>query len=137
MTTKQRIKFSTVDEYIAAQPAANRPKLQQLRDTIKKAAPEAEELISYQIPAYKYHGMLIYFAAFPNHFGIYPYKETNNQLKEKLKPYLSGKATIRFDVDKPLPLKLITEFVRYRVKANLAKNELKGDAKKKNSKPKK
>ncbi|PWT72507.1 MAG: hypothetical protein C5B59_15670 [Bacteroidetes bacterium] len=132
MTSKQRIKYSTVTEYIAGQPDAIRPKLQQLRETIRKAAPDAEELISYQIPAFKYHGMLIWYAAFTKHLGIYPTKGTVLKFKEKAKPYVSGMATLRFDVDKPLPLKLITEIVKYRIEANLAKEELK--ASKNNSK---
>ena len=134
METRQNVEFTTIDEYIALQPEQIRVRLKQLRQIIKKAAPEAEEVISYQMPAYKFHGMLVWFAAFKNHFSMYPFPKVLHEFKEKLGPYLSGKATVKFPLDEPLPDKLITEIVQYRVKENPDKKVLKEMAKSKKAK---
>ena len=115
-------KFKSVDEYISLQPKNVKPLLQQLRKTIKEAAPDSEELISYNMPGYKLKGMLVYFAAWKEHIGFYGASST---LVEKFKKDLSGyelsKGTIKFPLDQPLPLALITKIVKFRVKENLEK----------------
>jgi uncharacterized protein YdhG (YjbR/CyaY superfamily) len=113
--------MNDVDAYIAAQPKNVRSKLKELRRTIKSAAPEAQELISYKIPAYKYHGRLVYFAAFKDHISLYPRSSGTAAIKKELSQYAGGVGTIQFPLDKPLPLNLIRKFVKLRVKDNLAK----------------
>lgn len=130
ITTMQKDQFSTIDDYIAFQPAPLRAALEQLRQTIKKAAPDAEEVISYQMPAFRFHGMLVYFAALKNHFGFYPMPQALVAFKDKLTSYELGKGTIKFPLDKPLPVKLVTEIVKFRVKENLDKKLLKEVVKK-------
>jgi uncharacterized protein YdhG (YjbR/CyaY superfamily) len=125
MQTQTKREFNKVDKYIASQPEHVRPTLELLRKTIKKAAPKAEELISYRIPAFRFHGMLIWYAAFNNHYGIYGFPKTLEIFKDKLKPYELSKGTIRFPIDKPLPLNLITEIIKYRVNENVKKKFLK------------
>jgi len=131
MAMSKAAKPQNIDEYIAAQEAFMRPKLLQLRKTIAKSAPEAEELISYSMPAYKFHGMLVYFSAFKNHLGLYAMKEVMHHFKEKVEQYQSGAATLQFQWDKPLPVKLIAEIVKYRVQTNLDKKVAKESLKKK------
>jgi uncharacterized protein YdhG (YjbR/CyaY superfamily) len=131
MAMSKAAKPQSIDEYIASQEAFMRPKLIQLRKTIWKAAPEAEELISYSMPAYKFHGMLVYFSAFKNHLGFYAMKEVMSQFKDKIELYQSGAATLQFQWDKPLPVKLIAEIVKYRAQVNLDKKMAKETLKKK------
>jgi uncharacterized protein YdhG (YjbR/CyaY superfamily) len=123
--------YKTIDEYIAKQTPIAQSFLHQLRQIIKKTAPEAEETISYQMPAYKFHGLLLWFAAAKNHYAIYPKAEVIEAFKDKLKPYGLSKGTIRFSFDKPLPEKLITEIIEYRVKENLEKELAQKSARKK------
>jgi uncharacterized protein YdhG (YjbR/CyaY superfamily) len=110
-----------VDGYIAIQPAAVQPVLQQLRNTIKKAAPNAEEVISYQMPAYKLNGVLVYFAAWKEHIGFYPASAGISHFSAKLAKYNTSKGTIQFPLSEKLPLKLIADIVKLRVKENKAK----------------
>ena len=98
---------------------------------MQKAVPEAEELISYQMPAYKFHGILLYFAAYSSHFGFYAMPEAIIRFKDKLKTYKTSKGTIQFPVGKPLPLSLISEIVKFRVKENLDRTAMKEQEKKK------
>ena len=121
MESKSKQVFSTIDEYIAMQPESVRSGLQLFRQTIKNAAPEAVEVISYQMPAFKFHGILVWFAAHKNHFGFYPKMEALHIFEELLGPYEHNKGTIRFPYSRPLPVDLITEIVRYRVRENLLK----------------
>lgn len=118
---KQKGSYSTVDEYIALQPVSLQPGLELLRKTIKKAAPGAEEMISYQMPAYKLNGMLVFFSAAKKHYGFYPTASPIVAFREKIKLFETSKGTIKFPLDKPLPLKLITEIVKWKVKENLKK----------------
>jgi uncharacterized protein YdhG (YjbR/CyaY superfamily) len=118
---KSRGKYSTVDEYIDLHPAPIKAGLVLLRKTIKTAAPGAEELISYQMPAYKLNGMLAFFSATKTHYGFYPTSGPVNAYKEKLKSYDTSKGTIRFPLNKPLPIKLISEIVKWKVRDNLSK----------------
>jgi uncharacterized protein YdhG (YjbR/CyaY superfamily) len=124
-------KPQSIDAYIALQEAFMRPKLEQIRKSISKAAPGAEETISYSMPAFKYHGMLVYFAAFKNHLGFYAMKDTMVHFNEKIAPYQSGMATLQFQWDKPLPVKLVAEIVKYRVQVNMNKKIAKEAVKKK------
>jgi uncharacterized protein YdhG (YjbR/CyaY superfamily) len=114
-----------VDEYIAAYPENVRIKLEELRTTIIKAAPEAQEKISYRMPSFTMKGMLLYFAAHTNHIGFYPFSSAVEAFKKELVPYNTSKGTIQFPHNKPLPLNLIRKIVRFRVKENMLKAELK------------
>jgi uncharacterized protein YdhG (YjbR/CyaY superfamily) len=105
--------FKTIDEYIATFPPNIQAILQQIRATIHKAAPDAEETISYQMPAFKQNGVLVYFAAFKNHIGFFPTAQGIEAFKDKLAAYKTSKGTVRFPYDKPLPLDLIAEIARW------------------------
>ena len=106
-----------VDEYVAAQPKAVQLILNKFRSTIKAAAPGAEEVISYQMPAYKYNGMLVFFAAWKTHIGLYPAGAMKTFEKE-LEGYERSKGTIKFPLDKRIPYGLISKIVKFRVKEN-------------------
>ncbi len=125
-----KLKFSSIDEYIAAQPPDIREKLKKLRQTITKAAPEAEEVISYQMPAYKFHGMLVYFAVFKNHISFFPTSSGVQFFKDRLTAFEISKGTIKFPLDKPIPLRLVAEIVKFRLQENTDKHFLKKIAKK-------
>lgn len=120
---KQKGTFSNVDEYIALQPVALKAGLELLRKTIRKAAPGAEEMISYQMPAYKLNGMLVFFSATKKHFGFYPTASPIIAFRESLRRFETSKGTIKFPLDKPLPIKLVTEIVKWKVKENLKKTQ--------------
>lgn len=115
----------TVDQYISFFSPETQFLLQQLRATIIEAAPEAEELISYQMPAYKYHGMLVYFAANKNHIGFYPTSTPIIAFKKELAGFECSKGAIRLPFDQPLPLGLIREIVLFKVEENLEKLRMK------------
>jgi uncharacterized protein YdhG (YjbR/CyaY superfamily) len=108
-----------VDAYIAAAPKAAQPLLRQLRELIKSGAPKAEERISYGMPYYRYHGHLMYFAAFTNHVGLFPVGNADKHLG--MKEYMTGKGTYRFRLDEPLPVAEIRKLVKIRVKENEGK----------------
>jgi uncharacterized protein YdhG (YjbR/CyaY superfamily) len=108
--------FKTIDEYIKTFPNDIRKILETVRQTIKKAAPEAEEAISYQMPTFKLNGNLVHFAAFKNHIGFYPTPSGTKTFKKKISNYRSGKGSIQFPIDKPMPLTLIKKIVEYRAK---------------------
>lgn len=118
--------FTTIDEYIATFPADVQALLQQLRQTIHKAAPEAEEAIRYQMPTFRLHGNLVHFAAFRNHIGLYPAPSGIEAFEQELAPYRAAKGSIRFPKDKPIPLDLVTRIVLYRVKENTEKQKRRG-----------
>lgn len=103
------------DEYIAGFPNEIQKVLKELRSTIKKAAPNSTELISYQMPAFKQNGVLVYFAACKNHIGFYPTSAPIKVFKEELKNFKTSKGAIQIPIDKPIPEKLITKIVKYRV----------------------
>jgi uncharacterized protein YdhG (YjbR/CyaY superfamily) len=108
-----------VDAYIAAAPKAAQPLLRQLRRTIKGAAPRAAERISYRIPFYEYKGRLIYFAAFKDHVSMYPSGDAKG-----LEEYLTEKATLRFPLERPLPLDRIRKLIEERVRQRDAGKEV-------------
>jgi uncharacterized protein YdhG (YjbR/CyaY superfamily) len=109
-------KFKTVDEYIASFPQDVRVILEKVRAVVKKAAPEAEEKISYGMPGYKLRHPLVYFAAHTNHIGLYPTPSGTEAFSKELEPYESGKGSIKFPLNKPIPYDLIRRIVEYRVK---------------------
>lgn len=114
-------KAKNIDEYIAGFPDHIQKILQEVRDTIRKAAPEAQETISYAIPTFTLNGNLVHFAAFKSHIGFYATPSGHEAFKEELSKYKEGKGSVQFPLDRPMPLKLITKIVKYRVKENLAK----------------
>lgn len=112
----------SIDEYIAGFPSDVQEVLQKIRMTIKKAAPEAEETISYKMPTFNLNGKyLIYFAAYKKHIGLYPAPVGNEKFKEEMAPYESGKGTLKFPLDRPIPFNLIRKIVKFRVKENLGR----------------
>ncbi len=113
--------YKNVDEYISTFPKNVQPILQKLRQTIKEAAPEAEEVISYQMPAFKLNGVLVWFAAFKDHISLFPKVSAIKAFKEKLANYQTSKGTIRFPLNEPIPFNLIKEIVQFRVRENLGK----------------
>jgi uncharacterized protein YdhG (YjbR/CyaY superfamily) len=114
--------FTTVDEYIEAQPEDVRPILQVVRDTIRSAVPDAEESISYQIPAYRLQGArVVYFAGWKKHFSLYPAPDhVLETFKDELAPYGVEKGTIRFPLSEPVPVDLIAGIAKLRAKDALA-----------------
>ncbi len=113
--------YKTIDEYIKNSPKEVQPILQKLRATIKKAAPDAEEKIAYGIPTFFLGKNLVHFGAYKSHIGFYPAPSGITAFKKELSQYESGKGTIKFPLDKPLPFALITKIVRFRVTENTAK----------------
>lgn len=107
-----------MDEYLASLPATTRVLLQELRSRIQKTAPEAEELISYNIPAFKLNGILVWYAGFKNHIGFYPKTSAMQAFKEELSAYKGAKGSVQFPLDRPLPLSLVSKMVKYRIKEN-------------------
>jgi uncharacterized protein YdhG (YjbR/CyaY superfamily) len=110
-----------IDEYIAGFPKDIQHLLQEMRTTIKKAAPKAEEAIKYAMPTFTFHGNLVHFAAFKNHIGFYPAPSGIEEFKKELADYEGSKGAIRFPLDKKLPLPLIGRIVKFRVKRTLEK----------------
>ena len=110
-----------VESYITSFPKKTQELLRQVRATIKKAAPAAEETISYQMPAYKYAGMLVFFAGYEKHIGFYPTPSGIESFKKELAAFKTAKGSIQFPLDKPLPLALISKIVKFRMKENEAK----------------
>jgi uncharacterized protein YdhG (YjbR/CyaY superfamily) len=114
-------KVATVEEYIEKFPAPTRTLLKLMRSTIRKNAPEAEESISYGMPAYKLNGPLVYFAGYDRHIGFYATPTGHEAFKKDLSEYKQGKGSVQFPIDAPLPVSLISRIVKFRVKENLAK----------------
>ncbi len=116
----------TIDEYIAGFPHDVQEILEKIRMTIRKAAPDAQETIKYQMPTFTLKGNLVHFAAFKKHIGFYPVPSGIEQFKDELSGYEGGKGSIRFPLDKPIPFDLISRIVQFRVKENLERAEAKG-----------
>jgi uncharacterized protein YdhG (YjbR/CyaY superfamily) len=112
---------SSIDEYIAGFPEEVKRKLTALRQTIKEAAPDAEEKISYQMPTFAQNGNLVHFAAFKKHIGFYPAPSGIENFKEQLQKFQTSKGTIQFPISEDIPLGLVVEIVKFRLKENLAK----------------
>jgi len=116
---------TTVDEYIAAFPPEVRRILQRVRRVARAAAPEAREVISYRMPALKQNGVLVYFAAFKNHIGLYPPIKGDADIAKAIAPYAGEKGNLRFPFDEPIPYDLIARITALRLKQDLAKAALK------------
>jgi uncharacterized protein YdhG (YjbR/CyaY superfamily) len=115
--------FKTIDEYIRAFPEDIQIILETMRQTIRKAVPEAIEVISYQMPGFKLNGSLVWFAAFKNHIGFYPTSSGIEAFKNELSSYKTSKGAIQFPLDEPIPYDLVEKIVLFRVKENLAKKK--------------
>jgi uncharacterized protein YdhG (YjbR/CyaY superfamily) len=116
-----RSKPATIDEYIAAFPPDVQAILEKIRLTIRKAAPQAKEKISYRMPAFTLDGVLIYFAAFKYHIGMYPPVRGDEKLNKELARYRGEKGNLRFPLDEPIPYALIGRIIKFRVKEHLAR----------------
>jgi len=119
----------TIDEYIAGFPKEVQAILQKIRMTIRKAAPDAEEAIKYQIPTFTLKGNLVHFGAYKNHIGFYPAPRAIEEFKKELSAYEGSKGTVRFPFDKTIPYDLITRIVKFRVEKNLEKASAKSKKK--------
>ena len=111
----------TIDAYIGAAPDAVKPLLMELRAVIRSAAPEAQEKISYKMPAFFQNGPLVYFAAFSHHIGFFPTASGIEAFEEELKGYDTAKGTVRFPFGKPIPYELVSRIVRFKVEENTKK----------------
>src|SRR5210317_2048140 len=123
------MKFTSIDEYISTFPEDVQKILEEIRATIKAAAPEAEEKISYQMPTFFLKGNLIHFAAYKKHIGIYPTPNGIESFKKELSKYKGAKGSVRLPIDEPMPLKLIARIVKFRVAENIKKAKSKGKSK--------
>jgi len=122
MTARCEDALSSVEKYLAALPEKQRAALERLRKTIRAAAPEATEGISYQMPAFKHHGTLVAYAAFKDHCSFFPMSsKLIEEHKDELKAYDTAKGTIRFQADKPLPAALVRKIVKERIAQNEAR----------------
>jgi len=110
-----------IDAFISEFPQDIQEKLQSIRNTIRKVAPDAEECINYGIPTFKFHGNLVHFSAYKTHIGFYPGASGIAEFKQELEPYNTSKGTVQFPLDKDLPLELISDMVFFRVDENLRK----------------
>lgn len=119
------IHAANIDEYIAEFPKEIQVLLQQMRVTIQKAAPTAEEAIKYVMPTFTLEGNLVHFAAYKNHIGFYPAPAAIEAFKKELSVYKGAKGSIQFPLNKPLPLSIIAKIVKFRVKQNIEKAKAK------------
>jgi len=113
--------FNTVNVYIALQPEEHRANLELIRNTIKTTVPEAVEGISYQMPVYKYHGMLCYFAVFKDHYSLFVSPPVREAFTNVLKPYKTTKSAIHFPLNTPVPVSLVKEIITFAAITNLEK----------------
>ena len=115
--------YKNIDEYIAGFPEDIQAILQNLRRVIHKAAPEAQETISYGMPAFRQNGIMVYFAAFKDHIGFFPTSSGISAFTKELASYNTAKGTVRFPLDKPLPVNLIKKIVKFRAQENRNKKK--------------
>jgi uncharacterized protein YdhG (YjbR/CyaY superfamily) len=120
---ENKINYKTIDEYILQFPPEVQEILKTLRKVIKEAAPDAQEKISYQMPAFVLHGNLVYFAAFKNHIGFYPTSSGIAAFTHELSEYKGGKGSVQFPIKKPLPYELISRIVKFRAAENIKRAE--------------
>ena len=125
MESSSAASYNSIDDYIAAFPPDIQTILEALRATIRAAAPDAEERISYGMPAFYLKGNLVYFAALKHHIGFYPTSSGIAAFQQELAAYPNTKGAVRFPIDQPLPMELISRIVRFRVAASLAAAEAK------------
>ncbi len=129
MKTQEK-SIEDVDSYIAGFPPDTQEQLQHIRNIIKKVAPKAEEVISYQMPAYKLDGMLVYFAGYKGHIGFYPTPSAIKAFKDELSIYKGAKGSVQFPLGEKLPASLITKIVKFRIAENKAAALIKAESKK-------
>ena len=115
--------YKTIDDYIKSYPESVQAILEKIRQTIRKVAPEATEVISYQMPAFEQNGTLVWFGAFKKHIGFYPKASGIEAFQKELSPYKLSKGSIQFRLDEPIPYDLIEKIVEFRVKANLSQEK--------------
>ena len=120
MTMKQ---FSSVDEYFASLPEGPKRLMEEMRQAIRQAAPEAGEKISYGMPTFTFHGNLVHYAAYKHHIGFYPTPSAIEAFRQELAPYELSKGTVRVALDRPLPLDLIRRMVEFRVNEQLERRK--------------
>jgi uncharacterized protein YdhG (YjbR/CyaY superfamily) len=123
--TMKMTTLKDIDQYIASFPKDIQEILEKIRTTIRKAAPDAEEAIAYQMPTFRLKGNLVHFAAFKKHIGFYPAPTGIEHFGNELSAYKSAKGSVRFPLDRPIPFDLISKIVTFRVKENLEKAEAK------------
>ncbi len=116
---------ASIDEYIDAFPPKVQVILERIRKTIRKNAPDAEEIISYRMPAFRQGRILVYFAAFKKHIGLYPPVSGDAEIEKAIAPYAGPGGNLQFPLDRPIPYELIGRIVKLRVKQSLAKGEAK------------
>ena len=116
-----RLQTDSVNEYISAFPPAIRRRLKEMRQIVQQTAPMAIECISYGMPAYKYEGVLLYFAGYERHTGLYAMPSAQKAFADELKSYKTGKGSVQFPHERPLPAGLIRKIIRFRIKENEAK----------------
>lgn len=119
----ERKEYSSIDEYIRSFPEHIRKKLEELRNAIKEFVPEAQEKISYQMPAFFLNGVLVWFAGFSKHIGFYPGASGIDAFKSELSKYKHAKGSVQFPIEEPLPIELIKRIVSFRVEENLRKKK--------------
>lgn len=124
------IKYTSVQEYISTFLPDTQILLETLRKAIQQAAPEAEEVISYNMPAFKLHGMLVYYAGYDKHIGFYPTPSGIEAFRKELSVLKNAKGSVQFPLDQPLPLDLVTRIVQFRVQENRSLAALKSKKKK-------
>jgi uncharacterized protein YdhG (YjbR/CyaY superfamily) len=122
--------FTSIDEYISTFPEEIQKILEELRAIIKASAPDAEEKISYQMPTFALKGNLVHFAAWKKHIGFYPTSSGTQAFKHELSIYEGAKGSVKFPIEKPLPLELISKIVKFRVAENLRKADIKSGKRK-------
>lgn len=122
---------TNIDTYISQFPPEIQLILNQMRNLILQSAPESKEVISYQMPAFQYKGILVYFAAYAKHIGFYPMPSAIEKFKSELTEYKTSKGAVQFPINQPLPEDLITRMVQFRVRENEMKADLKVSSKKK------
>jgi uncharacterized protein YdhG (YjbR/CyaY superfamily) len=122
----EKVTFQSVDEYIGTFPESIQEMLEELRATIKAAAPGAQERISYNLPTFTLNGTyLVYLAGWKNHIAVYPIPAGTKAFQKEVAQHVDGKGTLKFPIGKPLPLKLITKVVKFRAAETLKKNKRK------------
>ena len=120
--TEDKVRFTSMDEYIASFPQETQKVLEDIRATVKAVAPDAKEKISYQIPTFELNGRnLIHFAGWKKHVSLYPVPAGDEAFEKKISKYVAGKGTLKFPLDEPVPLELIEEIVKFSVTGNLEK----------------
>jgi uncharacterized protein YdhG (YjbR/CyaY superfamily) len=118
MDKKRSVKIETIEDYIAQYPGDVQRILKKLRQTIREAAPEAQEVISYRIPTFRLNGNLVHFGAFKDHIGFFPTSSARENFDKELSKYEGGRGTIKFPLDEPIPYDLVRKIVKFRVKEN-------------------